>query len=108
MKETLVLKDLKSIIYVMNENIQNNVTLLSNLDSVIGDGDYGISISKGFKKAINLLNDENIQTISELFNMIGKSFVSSIGGVTGVVFGYFFIEMGKNFSLPLNHQTLVW
>ena len=98
MKETLDLEDFKSIINIMNENIQSNVNLLSNLDSVIGDGDHGLSISKGLKNAINALNTENTNTISELLKVMGKSILSSVGGVTGVVFGYFFIEMGKNLS----------
>ncbi|MCL4376896.1 MAG: dihydroxyacetone kinase subunit DhaL [Actinobacteria bacterium] len=98
MKKTLDLQDFKSIINIMNENIQTNVNLLSNLDSVIGDGDHGMSMSKSFKNAINSLNNENVQTIPELLRVMGKSILSSVGGVTGVVFGYFFIEMGKNLS----------
>lgn len=98
MKETLDLEDFKSIINIMNENIQNNVILLSNLDSVIGDGDHGLSMSKGLKNAISALNTENTNTISELLKVMGKSILSSVGGVTGVVFGYFFVEMGKNLS----------
>lgn len=98
MKETIDLKDFKSIINMMNENIQTNVNLLSSLDSFIGDGDHGLSISKGLKNAINSVNNENISTISELLKVMGKSILSSVGGVTGVVFGYFFMEMGKNLN----------
>lgn len=106
MTETLNLKDFKSIINIMNENIQTNITLLSNLDSVIGDGDHGLSISKSLKNAINAMNNENIDTISGLLKVIGRSILSSVGGVTGVVFGYFFIEMGKNLSPDKNEVNL--
>jgi dihydroxyacetone kinase-like protein len=106
MTETLNLKDFKSIINMMNENIQANVNLLSSLDSFIGDGDHGMSISKGFKNAINALSIENIQTISELLKVMGKSILSSVGGVTGVVFGYFFMEMAKNLSPDKNEVNL--
>lgn len=106
MTETLNLKDFRSIVNIMNENIQTNIILLSNLDSVIGDGDHGLSISKGLKNAINSLNNENINTVSELLRVIGKSILSSIGGVTGVVFGYFFMEMAKNLSPGKNEVNL--
>lgn len=98
MTEAINLKDFISIVKIMNENIQRNVTLLSNLDSVIGDGDHGLSISKSIKNAINAINTENITTISKLLKVMGRSILSSVGGVTGVVFGYFFMEMGKNLS----------
>lgn len=89
------MKILKKIILNLNDIFQDNIIYLSELDSYIGDGDHGLSISKGFKNAINSINLENPKSISELLRVVGKSILSSIGGVTGVIFGYLFIEMSK-------------
>jgi dihydroxyacetone kinase-like protein len=46
--EKLTLNDFRKIINNVNMTLQENKMFLSQLDSVTGDGDHGISISKGF------------------------------------------------------------
>ena len=95
MKENLNLEDFKEIINGINETIQENKNFLSELDSFIGDGDHGITLAKGFSKAIEDLKVSDPDNISDLLRSTGKSLIVTIGGVTGPIFGSLFSEMGK-------------
>ncbi|MEG1947149.1 MAG: dihydroxyacetone kinase subunit DhaL [Lachnospiraceae bacterium] len=69
---------------------------LSKLDSVIGDGDHGISMARGAKEAFeNISNMGNDQPVNEYFKVYGRSLVAKIGGAMGPLFGIVFTEFGK-------------
>lgn len=91
----LELQDFIKIIKYLCKIIDKNKDELSNLDSVIGDGDHGITISRGFKSVENKLKEEKIESISELFTTTGLTLVSSMGGASGPLFGTFFKVMGE-------------
>ena len=93
--EKLNLEDFKAIINNINGTLQDNKMFLSQLDSVIGDGDHGVSIAKGFANAINKIEEQNPSSVSDLLKLTGNSIAVVIGGVTGPVFGMFFSEMGR-------------
>ncbi len=93
--ECLKLEDFRAIITNINKTLQENKMFLSQLDSVIGDGDHGVSIAKGFLNAMNKIDEQNPSSISELLKLTGNSIAVVIGGVTGPVFGMFFSEMGR-------------
>ncbi len=92
----LRLEDLIKMINEINDSLQENKMFLSQLDSVIGDGDHGISISKGFLNAVTKIKEQNPINISDLLKLTGNSITSIIGGVTGPIFGSFFSEMGRS------------
>jgi phosphoenolpyruvate---glycerone phosphotransferase subunit DhaL len=69
---------------------------LCQLDGAIGDGDHGASMARGFSEALGrfpALGDS--PEIAALWKTAGNAFLSKVGGVTGVIFGTFFIEAGK-------------
>jgi dihydroxyacetone kinase-like protein len=93
--EKLNFEDFKTIITNINNTLQDNKMFLSQLDSVIGDGDHGVSIAKGFLNAMNKIEEQDPANISDLLKLTGNSIAVVIGGVTGPVFGMFFSEMGR-------------
>jgi dihydroxyacetone kinase-like protein len=95
LKNYLDLEDLKKIIFRINENIRKNIEYLSKLDSVIGDGDHGITISSGFRNTAEKISEKDFNSISEFLKFVGNNFISAVGGTTGPIFGYLFSEMGK-------------
>jgi len=69
---------------------------LCQLDGAIGDGDHGASMARGFSEAISQFSSlGESPDIALLFRTTGNAFLSKVGGVTGVIFGTFFIEAGK-------------
>ncbi len=93
--DKLGLEDFRNMMDKINDTLQENKMFLSQLDSVIGDGDHGISISKGFLNAIAKIKEQEPANISDLLKLAGNSIAVIIGGVTGPVFGMFFSEMGR-------------
>lgn len=68
---------------------------LCRLDGATGDGDHGTSMSLGFRKAAAAPGAEGPPDITALFQSTGDAFVTSVGGVTGIIFGTWFKEAGK-------------
>ena len=55
----LIDKDIKIIFSIIEKNMQENKELLFQLDSALGDGDLGVSMSNGFSKVAEELNNYN-------------------------------------------------
>lgn len=96
MAKELKLENFKRIINNINDVIQENKILLSKLDSVIGDGDHGVTIAKGFDSAMEKIKLVQPSNISELLKTVGNAITIAIGGVAGPIFGTLFSEMGRN------------
>jgi phosphoenolpyruvate---glycerone phosphotransferase subunit DhaL len=70
---------------------------LCHLDGVIGDGDHGASMARGFAEATKRLSSLGTPpSIHALFATTGSAFLDEVGGVTGVIFGTFFLDASKN------------
>jgi dihydroxyacetone kinase-like protein len=66
---------------------------LCDLDAVIGDGDHGANLARGFAAvAAKLGNPENP---AALFKTAGMVLISTVGGASGPLYGTLFLEMGK-------------
>lgn len=78
----------------LSELFQENSMFLCELDAAAGDGDHGITISRGFSKAwerVEKMSEE--ATASEVFKEIGYGMLESMGGASGPIFSMFFISM---------------
>ena len=75
---------------------ENEKLHLCQLDGAIGDGDHGASMARGFAEAATQLASlSEPPNIAIMFQTAGNAFMNKVGGVTGVIFGTFFIEAGK-------------
>ena len=79
MTDSLDLVDFKKILENINKTIQDKSGYLSELDSVIGDGDHGTTIARGFKKTVKEIEKESPLNISELLKIVGFTLISSMG-----------------------------
>ena len=95
----------------VGEKIIESKPLLTEIDSVIGDGDHGIGMSIGFNTAIQKLGEKQIANINDLFKIIGMSMINSMGGASGVIFGTMFMGGVKGLppieELNLYHLTTI-
>lgn len=70
--------------------IQSNKVYLSDIDGLIGDGDHGINMNKGFSMA-----GERIvagQSFTEAMKILGDTLLLEIGGSMGPIYGTFFYQ----------------
>ncbi|CAP54207.1 putative PTS-dependent dihydroxyacetone kinase [Gluconacetobacter diazotrophicus PA1 5] len=67
---------------------------LSVLDAVIGDGDHGANMARGFRAVAGKL-DEPPPDVAALLKLVGMTLISTVGGASGPLYGTFFLDMGK-------------
>jgi len=94
--------NLNNMIYLIDKMsaviIENEVPFCE-LDSHAGDGDFGMSVAKGFKqlkrKWKNILSEKDL-TIGEFLNASSLVIMEYCGGASGPIWGSAFRAAGKN------------
>ena len=75
--------------------MQENKTLLTELDSEIGDADHGINMERGFKKVVSQLPTVAGKDIGTILKTTAMALISSVGGASGPLYGTFFLDASK-------------
>ena len=70
--------------------IQTNKVYLSDIDGLIGDGDHGINMSKGFTMAGKCISPQD--SFATAMKMLGDTLLLEIGGSMGPIYGTFFYQ----------------
>lgn len=82
------------IVYDIIEAIQANKQYLSDIDGLIGDGDHGINMNKGFTMCKEEL-DRNPGDLSQNLKVLSRILMADIGGSMGPLYGLFFKALAK-------------
>lgn len=69
---------------------------LTELDTVIGDGDHGLNMQRGFNKAVEKLDSVQDSDIGTILKTIGMTLLSQVGGASGPLYGTFFIKAAQS------------
>lgn len=80
----------KALIAVCDKIIESE-QMLTDLDTIIGDGDHGFGMKIGFSAMKKELTSNTYQTMYDLMWNAGLSLIRSMGGTSGVIFGTLFI-----------------
>ncbi len=83
-----------AITLALIDAIEENYQRLSDIDGLIGDGDHGINMRKGFQLCKEQLDPENM-SLSDSLKILGIVLVERIGGAMGPLYGSFFRAMGR-------------
>ncbi len=75
--------------------IEENSTLLSDLDSPIGDADHGANMARGFAAVTKKIETGAFADLGALFKSVGMTLISTVGGAAGPLYGGFFLALGK-------------
>ena len=86
-------KDGKVIVEKLIKAIQDNKTYLSDIDGLIGDGDHGINMNKGFTMCAERLEDG--MSLSESLKTLGRVLMMEIGGSMGPLYGTLVNKMAR-------------
>ena len=89
--------DSKKVIEILKqigEQIQMEKDFLTELDNVIGDGDHGINMARGFKEVEKKLADLSGKDIGSILKAVGMTLVSTVGGASGPLYGTAFMKAG--------------
>jgi dihydroxyacetone kinase-like protein len=72
--------------------IQENKAHLGEIDGLIGDGDHGMNMNKGFTLYQEELADQEVSLSNGLYDL-GQVLFNKIGGSMGPIYGTLFMEM---------------
>lgn len=68
---------------------------LGRLDALVGDGDHGASMARGFAKANEAVaGSEN--AAATVLTVAGRAFMKGVGGASGPLFATVLLELGKS------------
>lgn len=92
--ETFKNADGKSILLNMVKSIQDNKAYLGEVDGLIGDGDHGMNMNKGFTLFEERFGQEKFG-FSEGMEELGMILFNEIGGSMGPIYGTIFMSMAE-------------
>jgi dihydroxyacetone kinase-like protein len=82
------------ILTALVKAIQDNKQYLSDIDGLIGDGDHGINMNKGFTMFGEQLATGPV-SFSQGLGMLSKTLMTKIGGSMGPLYGFLFKNMAS-------------
>lgn len=86
--------DGKRVLMRMVKAIQDNKEYLGEVDGLIGDGDHGMNMNKGFSMFQERYKENDIDFCSGL-QALGLVLLNEIGGSMGPIYGTMFLSMAK-------------
>lgn len=87
-------RDGRPILLNMVKGIQDNREYLSEVDGLIGDGDHGVNMNKGFTIFETRYGAEEC-SFTEGLERLGTVLLDEIGGSMGPIYGTLFLEMAE-------------
>ncbi|MDR1389801.1 MAG: dihydroxyacetone kinase subunit L [Treponema sp.] len=84
----------KPVLLRVVQEIQRNKDYLGEIDGLIGDGDHGMNMNKGFTLFAEQIADKDI-CFTEGLDELGTILFSRIGGSMGPIYGTFFTAMAE-------------
>ena len=86
--------DLEQWVRAFAQQVDDNKDLLTELDAAIGDADHGANMDRGLKAVLVALEQDPPATPATLFNKVGLTLVSTVGGASGPLYGTLFLKLG--------------
>ena len=95
--DSLNAADARNMLLYIADKIIAAKPYLTEIDSVIGDGDHGIGMAGGMQKVKKrLLRMEDETNVYAVFEEAGKAMLMSMGGASGVIFGSLYLAGAKD------------
>lgn len=81
-------------IHKVAAKIEEEKGFLTELDNVIGDGDHGINLARGFGEVDKKLDALADKEPGDVLKTVGMTLVSTVGGASGPLYGTGFMKLG--------------
>lgn len=69
---------------------------LCQLDSIVGDGDHGVTVKRGFLAIREKVADQQFNSIQQLMMTCAMELMNTLGGAIGPIFASIFMGMAKS------------
>jgi phosphoenolpyruvate---glycerone phosphotransferase subunit DhaL len=87
-------KDAEFVVQIIAKSVLENEQYFSELDGVVGDGDFGYSIARGFEKVLQEWDNLDHSLPGNFLKKIASTIMGSVGGVSGSIWGTSFLRAG--------------
>ena len=87
-----------SILNHLAETMTENRDKLIEMDSVVGDGDLGLTMSDGFTAAAQAARESDETDIGKLFYGAGKKMSEAVPSTMGTLMAYGWMNVGKTYK----------
>src|SRR5512134_3595927 len=87
-------KDVEFVVKLIADTVLENEAYFSELDGVVGDGDFGYSIARGFEKVLSEWDNMDHSLPGNFLKKVSQTIVSAVGGVSGTIWGTAFLRAG--------------
>ena len=88
------LDDVDLVIKTMAKTIVDNAEYFAQLDSIVGDGDFGFSLRNGFEVVNSDYDTFDHSSVGAILKKIGLVISGKVGGVSGPIWGTAFLRAG--------------
>lgn len=95
-------EETRKMILTIAQRLLENEKRLCELDSVVGDGDHGATVARGFREVINKLEEGQYQYPAQVLNVAGHVLAISMGGAIGPLLGSFFQTGAGSWNRRMN------
>lgn len=95
MNDSLSIENLKSVFAALERVMADNFQLLTDLDAVAGDGDLGITMTKGFAAANKAASDYAEKDAGKLLMLAGMAIAREAPSTLGTLLASGFMKCGK-------------
>lgn len=82
------------VVRTIAETAVENEKYFGDLDAVVGDGDFGYSLARGFEKVLESWDEIDRSNIGAFLKKTGMIISSRIGGTSGPIWGTAFLRAG--------------
>jgi len=86
------LEDVKFVVRTISQAVVDNETYFGELDAVVGDGDFGYSLARGFEKLLLDWDTLEYNSIGTFLKKVSVIITSRIGGTSGPIWGTAFLR----------------
>lgn len=91
----LELATAKEWINLFVEKLENNMAVLNELDTAIGDGDHGTNMKRGAEAITAAFDKKEPETLADLYKTTAFAMIQKVGGASGPLYGTAFLDMSK-------------
>ncbi len=91
----LTSKDYVEYIKMISKRYEGCGDYITSLDAATGDGDHWTNINSGFLKLVEIADELEALSISDMMKKIGMTLMSAVGGSSGVLYGSAYLAAAK-------------
>jgi dihydroxyacetone kinase phosphoprotein-dependent L subunit len=88
------LDDLDLVLTTMAKTIVDNADYFAQLDSIVGDGDFGYSLRNGWEVVLSDYDTFDHSSAGAILKKVALALTAKVGGVSGPIWGTAFLRAG--------------